>query len=168
MVTDLARAVGPALQPHCNDIVMALLTNLQNPATPRSVKPLVMSCLGDIAMALQGAYEPYLTFVAQMMGAAAQTVIANPSFEDVDFVNALRCGLLEGYSGIVIGLTDGQKGYMYARTPVLHIVVTSYHLLLVYLSLSLHPLLRFCWSFLYAMVPLLPYFHPLFLPCVVL
>ncbi len=135
MVSDLARAVGPALQPQCNDIVMALLTNLQNPATPRSVKPLVMSCLGDIAMALQGAYEPYLTFVAQMMGAAAQTVIANPSFEDVDFINALRCGLLEGYSGIVIGLTDGQKGYMYALSLFLFLFSFSFFLFLSLFSL---------------------------------
>ena len=60
VVGDLTRALESKISQYCNDIVTALLENLQNATLNRSVKPHVLSCFGDIALAIGGSYEPYL------------------------------------------------------------------------------------------------------------
>jgi len=113
-VGDLARALEVKLQPYCNDYVTALLENLQNPMLNRSVKPPVLSCFGDIALAIGGHFEPYLQ-ITLMMCMQAQATQAPEDDEDlIDYVNTLREGILEAYTGITQGLKDGGKGQLLA------------------------------------------------------
>lgn len=107
VVVDVCTAVGNLVQPYCDKIMSALQEALRDASVSREVKPAVISCFGDVAMAIGAAYEPYLgVSVMMLMQAAGQSAPA----EDEDlaaFVNSLRLSILEAYSGITMGLADG-------------------------------------------------------------
>jgi importin subunit beta-1 len=109
LVGDISRAIENSMQPFCDDIMSALIEALQNASLHRSVKPPVLSCFGDIAMAIGAAYEPYLQLSLMMLLQAAQTRAPEDDEELIDYVNILREGILEGYTGIVQGLKDGNR-----------------------------------------------------------
>ena len=50
-----------------DQIVLALLHNVSSPSLHRSVKPAILSCFGDIALALQAGFEKYLGHVMTML-----------------------------------------------------------------------------------------------------
>ena len=76
----------------------------------RDIKPAVIACFGDIAMAIAGAYEPYLQVSAMMLMQASQQCMTCPEDEKLlFFINNLSLSILEAYSGIIIGLSDGNK-----------------------------------------------------------
>ena len=60
-------------------------------------------------MAIGGAFEPYLQLSLMMLLQAAQTRAPEDDEELIDYVNILREGILEGYTGIVQGLKDGNR-----------------------------------------------------------
>ena len=109
VVGDLSRALGSKIAPYCNEIVQSLLEILQNSTLNRAVKPHVLSCFGDIALALEGGFEPYLQVTLMMLLQASQTRAPDDDEDLIDFVNTLREGILEAYSGIIQGLDDGGK-----------------------------------------------------------
>jgi importin subunit beta-1 len=109
LVGDIARAIESKILPYCNDIMSALMQSLQNQSLHRSVKPPVLSCFGDIALAISAGFEPYLQVSLMMLLQASQTR-APPDDEDlIDYVNSLREGILEAYTGIIQGLKDGNR-----------------------------------------------------------
>eukprot|EP00956_Cyclotella_meneghiniana_P015559 scaffold23871_cov73-Cyclotella_meneghiniana.AAC.2 len=109
LVGDISRSIESNMQPFCDEIMSALIEALQNASLHRSVKPPVLSCFGDIAMAIGGAFEPYLQLSLMMLLQAAQTRAPEDDEELIDYVNILREGILEGYTGIVQGLKDGNR-----------------------------------------------------------
>ena len=109
LVGDISRSIEGNMQPFCDEIMSALIEALQNASLHRSVKPPVLSCFGDIAMAIGGAFEPYLQLSLMMLLQAAQTRAPEDDEELIDYVNILREGILEGYTGIVQGLKDGNR-----------------------------------------------------------
>eukprot|EP00567_Pseudictyota_dubia_P000409 CAMPEP_0197465044 /NCGR_PEP_ID=MMETSP1175-20131217/64336_1 /TAXON_ID=1003142 /ORGANISM="Triceratium dubium, Strain CCMP147" /LENGTH=870 /DNA_ID=CAMNT_0043001049 /DNA_START=88 /DNA_END=2700 /DNA_ORIENTATION=+ len=109
LVGDIARAIEVKIQPYCDDIMSALLQSLQNQTLHRSVKPPVLSAFGDIAMAISAAFEPYLQVSLMMLFQASQTRAPEDDEELIDYVNSLREGILEAYTGIIQGLKDGNR-----------------------------------------------------------
>ena len=109
LVGDISRAIEGQMQPFCDEIMSALIEALQNAALHRSVKPPVLSCFGDVAMAIGAAFEPYLQLSLMMLLQAAQTRAPDDDEELIDYVNGLREGILEAYTGIVQGLKDGGR-----------------------------------------------------------
>src|SRR3569832_2854131 len=67
VVVDICSAVGAQIQPYCDEIMGALRGALQDPSVTRDIKPTVISCFGDIALAIGAAYEPYLQVSAMML-----------------------------------------------------------------------------------------------------
>lgn len=114
VVGDLARALEVKLQPYCNDYVTALLENLQNSMLNRAVKPPVLCCFGDIALAIGGHFEPYLQVTLMMCMQAQATTVPDDDDDLIEYLNVLREGVLEAYTGITQGLKDGQKGDLLA------------------------------------------------------
>jgi len=108
VVVDICTAVGNQIQPYCDQIVTILKEALSDVAVSRDVKPPIISCFGDIAMAIGAAYEPYIQIsVMMLMQAAGQS--APPDDEELlAFINSLRLSILEAYSGIIFGLADGR------------------------------------------------------------
>jgi hypothetical protein len=63
-----------------------------------------------MAMALQGHFEPYLPFVMGILVSASQM-----QTDDYEYLNVLRLSIFEAYTGIVLGLCDGQKGHLFIQ-----------------------------------------------------
>jgi len=109
LVGDISRAIEGAMKPFCDEIMSALIEALQNSALHRSVKPPVLSCFGDIALAIGAGYESYLQVSLMMLLQAAQTRAPEDDDDLIDYVNMLREGILEAYTGIIQGLKDGNR-----------------------------------------------------------
>mmetsp|Transcript_21633 Transcript_21633/g.30313 ORF Transcript_21633/g.30313 Transcript_21633/m.30313 type:complete len:878 (+) Transcript_21633:104-2737(+) len=104
LVGDISRNIGNKIQPYCNGIMTALIKSLQNPSLHRCVKPPVLSCFGDIALAIGAGFEPYLDVCLEMLFQASQTTVPDDDEELIEYVNQLREGILEAYTGIVQGI----------------------------------------------------------------
>lgn len=109
LVGDICRAIERKIQPHCDEIMAALLQSLQNSSLHRNVKPPVLSCFGDIALAIGASFEPYLQVSLMMLFQASQTQAPPDDEELIEYVYLLRDGILEAYTGILQGLKDGGR-----------------------------------------------------------
>jgi len=109
VVGDVCRAIEGKLLPFCDEIVTLLLQALQNPNLHRTVKPPVLSSFGDIALAINGHFTKYLQVVMTMLQQAAVTEVPQDDAELVEYLNSLREGILEAYTGIIQGLSTDNK-----------------------------------------------------------
>lgn len=87
----------------------------------RNVKPAILSCFGDIALAIGGKFEPYLEFVMIVLQQATQLKAPRNNYDMIDYVNQLREGIFEAYVGITQGLKSGEKGK--GNIPLLMMVI---------------------------------------------
>lgn len=60
IIGDISRALGEASAQYARDFMSVLLENLQSEILNRNVKISILSCFGDIALAIGPAFEPYL------------------------------------------------------------------------------------------------------------
>ena len=104
---DIFEALGTKLVPYANDIMQVLMDCLRDGSVMRDIKPAVVAAFGDMAMAVQSAYEPYLSMTQLLLMQASQQQAESPDM--LEFINALRASVLEAYSGIVYGLDDGGR-----------------------------------------------------------
>ncbi|TCD60502.1 karyopherin beta [Steccherinum ochraceum] len=109
VIGDLSRALGDQSTQYAGPFMTVLLENLQSEVLNRNVKIPILSCFGDIALAIGAAFEPYLGTTMGVLRQAG-TVQPNPLDADlVDYVAQLREGILEAYTGIVAGLKSTEK-----------------------------------------------------------
>jgi importin subunit beta-1 len=89
---------------------------LQSTALANQFKPAILQCFGDIAGAIGGHFETYLSVVAQVLQQAAG-VQANPegSYEMFDYVISLREGIMDAWGGIIGAMKVGEKSKLYSR-----------------------------------------------------
>uniref|UniRef100_A0A0G4HGA9 Importin N-terminal domain-containing protein n=1 Tax=Chromera velia CCMP2878 TaxID=1169474 RepID=A0A0G4HGA9_9ALVE len=112
VVGDLCRALGSKMTPFIEPLVTQLYNNLQNPAVDRRIKPNMMICFGDIALAAGENFEKYLQAVDYILQEAAQTRVEHGPADNeewVEYIHQLRVGVLQAYSGIVHGLKEAKK-----------------------------------------------------------
>lgn len=112
VVGDLCRALEGKMTTYCDTILQILYTNLQNPAVDRKIKAAIMACFGDIALAVTGEFEKYLSPVVQMLQEASSTRLTDgpANSEDwIEYLNSLRENVLDAYTGIIHGLRDANK-----------------------------------------------------------
>jgi importin subunit beta-1 len=78
------------------------LTFSQSVALSNQFKPAILQCFGDIASAIGGHFETYLSVVAQVLQqAAAVTAAPDGSYEMYDYVISLREGIMDAWGGII-------------------------------------------------------------------
>lgn len=106
LVGDLCRSLTAKMLPYCNDIMQIMVTNLSNAAVHRTIKPQILSTVGDVALSIGINFQTYLPVVFQILREAAQlnVTVDKNDFEMLDYVNELREGCLEAYTGIAQGL----------------------------------------------------------------
>uniref|UniRef100_A0A8C1FJ78 Karyopherin (importin) beta 1 n=1 Tax=Cyprinus carpio carpio TaxID=630221 RepID=A0A8C1FJ78_CYPCA len=109
LVCDLCRALMANILPHCDEIMQLLLENLGNENVHRSVKPQILSVFGDIALAIGGEFKKYLDIVLDTLQQASQAQVDKTDYDMVDYLNELREGCLEAYTGIIQGLKGDQE-----------------------------------------------------------
>ncbi|TRY65689.1 hypothetical protein DNTS_005539, partial [Danionella cerebrum] len=109
LVCDLCRALSSNVLPYCDEIMQLLLENLGNENVHRSVKPHILSSFGDIALAIGGEFKKYLEIVLDTLQQASQAQVDKTDYDMVDYLNELREGCLEAYTGIIQGLKGDQE-----------------------------------------------------------
>ena len=119
VVVDICAAVGAAIQPYCDAIMGALTDCLKDAAAHRDTKPVVFSCFGDISMAIGVSFEPYLPMATMLLMQASQAPIPRDDPEIAEFIHRLRLSVLDAYSGIIMGLADGNALHLFNVTNVL-------------------------------------------------
>lgn len=105
---DVARAIERDIFPYCDRIMLVLLHNLQSNDVHRNIKPQILSCFGDLALAIGDNFEVYLAHVVQMLQSAMALSVQQAGRDDediVDYNNMLRLGILEAWAGMFNGLT---------------------------------------------------------------
>lgn len=110
LIGDICRALGESSAKYCDDFMSALFANLQSPQLNRSVKPPILSCFGDIAMAIGAAFEKYLQMAMSVLQQASLIQTVDPNdYDMIDYINSLREGICEAYVGTVSGLRAGNR-----------------------------------------------------------
>ncbi|CAJ0839829.1 6621_t:CDS:10 [Entrophospora sp. SA101] len=105
LIGDICRALGEDALPYCDTFMNALLQNLQTPALHRNVKPVILSCFGDVALSIGSKFEVYLEVVMMVLGQASTMRASDMNnYDMIDYVITLRECILEAYVGIVQGL----------------------------------------------------------------
>lgn len=113
LLSDVIRAVGEQIAPHCDQIVRYLFADVESATVSRMVKPAILAVFGEISLAIGAAFEPYLPVVMQLLQQAAAMGSGNrdqSGFEMLDYIDSLNEGILEAYSGIILGLKGAGKG----------------------------------------------------------
>lgn len=125
LVSDITRSLGEHSAQHCDGFMNYLLNNLRSTTLSNQFKPAILQCFGDIATAIGGHFEKYLSVVAQVLQQAA-TVTASPEagYEMYDYVISLREGIMDAWSGIIGAMKVSDK------TQILQQYVESIFLLL--------------------------------------
>ncbi|KAF8841836.1 ARM repeat-containing protein [Paxillus ammoniavirescens] len=112
IIGDISRALGDQSAQYAGAFMNVLLENLQSEVLNRNVKISILSCFGDIALAIGVAFEPYLDTT---MGVLRQAGALQPNpldFDLVDYVSQLREGILEAYTGVVTGFKNTDKVHL--------------------------------------------------------
>mmetsp|Transcript_40929 Transcript_40929/g.85225 ORF Transcript_40929/g.85225 Transcript_40929/m.85225 type:complete len:867 (-) Transcript_40929:202-2802(-) len=106
-VVDLCGGLGSLIQPFADSIMEAMFNIIRDVSVHRDVKPAVISCFGDMAMAIGAAYQPYMQLTMMLLMQASQQQAPADNEDMIAFINKLRCAVLEAYSGILVGLAEG-------------------------------------------------------------
>lgn len=135
LVSDVTRSLGERSQPYCDNFMNYLLNNLrvslscendksedanevQSTTLANQFKPSILQCFGDIAVAIEGHFETYLSVVAQVLQQAS-SVTASPDgpYEMYDYVVSLREGIVDAWGGIVPAMKSSGKS-MFPRVCI--------------------------------------------------
>ncbi|EJD04944.1 ARM repeat-containing protein [Fomitiporia mediterranea MF3/22] len=112
VIGDIARALGEQSAQYAGPFLQVLFENLSSETLNRNVKIPILSCFGDIAMAIGPGFEPYLDHTMGVLRQAS-SIVPNPmDYELLDYVTSLREGILEAYTGIVVGFKNTEKVQM--------------------------------------------------------
>jgi importin subunit beta-1 len=109
LLGDICRSIENDVTKYCSDIMTSLVRLLQDNHLHRSVKPPVLSCFGDIAMAIGPQFEPFLPMCLFMLSSAGSMQIPQDDEDLIEYLQTLREAILEGYTGIIQGLRDGGR-----------------------------------------------------------
>lgn len=136
LVSDITRALEAKIGPFCDQFMNSLLNNLrvsnetlylwymqamsagvadgeQSTTLGNQFKPAILQCFGDIAQAIGGDFETYLSVVAQVLQQAAGISLQSENaanFEMLDYIVSLREGIMDAWGGIIMALRAGSKG----------------------------------------------------------
>jgi len=110
LVGDICRAMGGRVAQWTDEVMEVLLANLGDNSVHRTVKPQILSVFGDIALAVGPEFRKYLEHVLHTLMQASQAQVDRSDYDMLDYLNELREGCLEAYTGIIQGLKgDGNS-----------------------------------------------------------
>ncbi|CAH0557204.1 unnamed protein product [Brassicogethes aeneus] len=101
---DIFRALKHKALPYCDEIMALLLENLGDQTVHRTVKPQILSVFGDIGLSIGAEFKKYLEIVLSTLSQASQAQVDRNDYDMIDYLNELREGVLDAYTGILQGL----------------------------------------------------------------
>uniref|UniRef100_A0A915Q815 Importin subunit beta-1/Transportin-1-like TPR repeats domain-containing protein n=1 Tax=Setaria digitata TaxID=48799 RepID=A0A915Q815_9BILA len=111
VLVDLCRALEASLMPHLDEFMGLLFQIVQSDKIDRLVKPAVLSCFGDVALAIGPNFTRYYEYVMAVLVMALSTAkVEDPEdYDNVEYVEQLRESCVEAYTGIVQGMRTTQN-----------------------------------------------------------
>ncbi|KAI8799278.1 karyopherin Kap95 [Cladochytrium replicatum] len=106
VVGDVCRALNEGMLQFWPAIVTKLMAAIQSPELDRVVKPQILSCFGDVALAVGVNFQTALQPVMVMLEEATKAQYDRMSSVDIDWINTLREAILESYVGIAQGINN--------------------------------------------------------------
>eukprot|EP00051_Salpingoeca_urceolata_P028386 m.486569 g.486569 ORF g.486569 m.486569 type:complete len:883 (+) comp24499_c0_seq1:219-2867(+) len=104
VVGDIARALGKATLPYCQEFMHFLCADLLAPNLHKSVKPQILGSIGDIALAIGADFKLFLDNALPGVNTASTYAATTPEADDYDlieYLSDLRENCLEAYTGIL-------------------------------------------------------------------
>ena len=112
LVGDICRAFSNRVLAWSDEVMEVLLSNLGDNSVHRSVKPQILSVFGDMALATGPEFRKYLDHVLQTLMQASQAQVDRSDYDMIDYLNELREGCLEAYTGIIQGRVHQYKCFL--------------------------------------------------------
>ncbi|KAJ1646176.1 karyopherin Kap95 [Coemansia asiatica] len=114
LIGDICRSLGPDAAQYCDQFMTILLQDLESDVLHRDVKPGILSCFGDIALAIGGRFESYLDVSFRVLISACNLSASTQAsdYDTIDYNNQLRVGIFEAFVGIVQGLKSDGKAQL--------------------------------------------------------
>ncbi|KAJ1971490.1 karyopherin Kap95 [Dimargaris xerosporica] len=111
LIGDICRSLGEQALPFCDGYMTLLINNLQSSVLHRDVKPTILSCFGDVALAIGVKFESYLNPVMTLLQQACTVATADThnSLDLMDYNCSLQEGILEAFIGIVQGFKGTEQ-----------------------------------------------------------
>lgn len=128
LIGDICRALGERSLEYCQGFMQILLASLQSSVLHRSVKPPILACFGDVALAVGPAFEPFLETTVGVLQQAGAMRADPTNYELVDYIITLREAILDAYTGIVGAFKSSQKPEV--LLPYVNPIFTFLHLCL--------------------------------------
>ncbi|PVV02127.1 hypothetical protein BB560_003428 [Smittium megazygosporum] len=106
IIGDICRAFGHDVAPYIEGFMHILVENLKSDYLNRDVKPAILSCFGDICLAIGPLFSQYMEITLRMLASACNMSSNLTSLDDdiVDYNNRLRSSIFDAYVGIVQGM----------------------------------------------------------------
>ena len=93
-------------------MMKVLLGILANGQVDRSVKPVILSAFGDLAMNSSPCLQNYFSIIMRVFTEAALVQPPSSSYEDITYINDLHEAILEAYSSVLHGLNSEDKVFL--------------------------------------------------------
>lgn len=104
LVVDISHSLGDSFIPYCQGFMTILGNIISNVNIRRELKPLILSCFGDIASSIGNEFIQYLGVVMGICLSAQTIQPTDDTIETEEFVLTLQESVLDTYVGIVAGL----------------------------------------------------------------
>jgi len=110
VIGDVCRALGEQAAAYAQGFMNTLYQTLSSTTLNRNVKVSVLSCFGDIALAIGSEFVPFLDATMSVLKQAGELTADENDYDLIDYVQSLREGIVEAYVGIVTALKSAGKG----------------------------------------------------------
>lgn len=104
LVVDIVHALGDSFLPYCQGFMTILGEIITSPAIRPELRPLILSCFGDIASSIGNEFIQYLHTVMGICLSAQTSEVQDNSIEQEEYIFSLHESVLNTYVGIVAGL----------------------------------------------------------------
>jgi len=106
----IASSCGNTITPLCDDLVSYLIQSMVDNELAIWVKPVIISCIGDIALAVNGNFTRYLECVMGLLFQAGGNSVVTDDEDVLDSIQRVRECVLEACSSIVQSLRTEDVG----------------------------------------------------------
>lgn len=106
VVADLSQALGSGILPYLEPLMTILGTNLSNENIKRELRPVILSCFGDVATSVGQNFRPYVSFVMNICKVALEIEAEDLSVDTAEYVVQVKESCLDAYVGIVAASSD--------------------------------------------------------------
>jgi importin subunit beta-1 len=106
LVVDICHSLGDSFKPYCQGFMTILGNVITNPNIRQELRPLILSCFGDIASSIGNEFIQYLNAVMEICLSAQTSEVADNSIEQESYILLLQESVLNTYVGIVTGLHE--------------------------------------------------------------